>query len=184
MTNLSRRAILALLVVALPVLAAEPIESGLKPGQRPGPYTSLVSVGPQRGQLHCFICETEDKPAVVVFARSLSDGLGKLVRGLDKAVQDNKKADLRAWVTFLNDDQQKFDPLVVAWGKQQSVKSVPLAIFEDLTGPPTFRLHRGADLTILLFVKQKVVKNFSYKDGSLTDAQLDEVLKGVSELVK
>jgi hypothetical protein len=176
--------VVAVLVLTLSAGAADPIESGLKPGQKPGPYTSLVSVGPQRGQLHCFICETEDKPAVVVFARSLSEGLGKLVRGLDKAVLDNKKADLRAWVTFLHDDQQKFDPLVVAWGRQQGIKSVPLGVFEDLVGPPTYRLQRGAELTVLLFVKQKVTRNFAFKDGSLTDAQVEEVLKGIDALVK
>ena len=82
--------VLGLLALAAGVLsgtgrAAEPMESGLKPGQRPGPYTAIVSVGPQRGTLHCFICETEDKPAVAIFARTPTDGLGKLIRGLDQA---------------------------------------------------------------------------------------------------
>lgn len=182
MTTTARCTLLALFT--LPLFAAEPIESGLKPGLRPGPYTALVAAGPQRGQLHCFICETEDKPAVAIFARSLTDGLGKLVRGLDKATLEHKKADLRAWVTFLHDDQQKFDPQVVAWGRQQSIKNTPLGVFEDLVGPPTYRLHRGADLTVLLFVKQKVVKNFAFKDGALTDAQVAEIVKAVDDLVK
>src|SRR5215813_14230736 len=84
--------------------AEGPCVSGLQPGQRPGPYAAIVSAGPNRGQLHCFICETADKPAVVVFARKMSEPLGKLVQGLDKAVLANKKAELRSWVTFLTDD--------------------------------------------------------------------------------
>jgi hypothetical protein len=166
------------------LLAAEPIESGLKAGQRPGPYTSIVSVGPQRGQLHCFICEAEDRPVVIVFSRSLSDPLGKLLRGIDKAVETHKKAELRAWATFLNDDQQKFDPQVVAWSKQHNLRNVPLGVFDDPVGPPTYKLHRGADTTVLLSVKQKVVKSFGFKDAALTDEQVAAVLKGIDELVK
>lgn len=170
----------ALLSVAM---AAEPIESGLKTGQRPGPYTAIVSVGMQRGQLHCFICETEDKPAVVVFSRAMTDSLGKLVRGLDQAAQDHKKADLRAWVTFLNEDQAKFDPQVVAWSRQQNLKGTPLAVFEDVVGPPTYRLNRAAEVTVLLFVKQKVVRNFSFKDAALTEGQIEEIHKAIGELI-
>src|SRR5262245_60984910 len=60
---------LACLAAAGPVFAADPLAPGLAAGQRPGPYSSLVSVGSQRGQMHCFICETKDSPAVIVFAR-------------------------------------------------------------------------------------------------------------------
>ncbi len=182
MTHRTWTRVAAVLIMVLPSLAAEPIESGLKVGQRPGPYTSIVSVGPERGQLHCFICETADRPAVIVFAHSLNDSLGKVVRGLDKALVEHKKADLRGWVTFLHDDQAKFDPQVVAWSKAQNVGGVPLGVFEDAGGPPTYRLHRGAELTILLSVKQKVVRSFGFKDGALTDAQVAEVLKAVDAL--
>jgi hypothetical protein len=110
-----RTARFSALVIAAAFLAAEPVASGLRPGQRPGPYSSLVSVGTQRGQSHCFICETADLPAVIIFARTLSDPLGKLAQRLDKALADHKDAELRAWVTFLSDDQTSLDPKVVEW---------------------------------------------------------------------
>jgi hypothetical protein len=176
-----RAAILALLAgIACP--AAEPCVSGLKPGQRPGPYAALVAVGPQRGQAHCFICETADRPAVIVFARDLGEPLGKLVRGLDKALADHKGAELRAWVTFLGDDQTALDPKVVAWGKKQAVRTVPLGVFEDAGGPPSYRLSRDADVTVLLSVKQKVVRNFAFRPGELTDARIADVLKAVPDI--
>jgi hypothetical protein len=164
--------------------AEEPCQSGLKPGQRPGPYTALVAVGPERGQLHCYICETGDRPAVVVFARELSDGLGKLVTRLDKAVAEHRKAELRAWVTFLADDQPALDPKVVRWGQQHAIRHVPLAVFEDTGGPPSYRLAKEADVTVLLFVKQKVVANFAFRAGELTEARADEVLKSLPQIVK
>lgn len=164
-------------------LSADPCQSGLKPDQRPGPYASLVAVGPQRGQQHCFVCETAQRPAVIVFARSMSAPLGKLARGIDTAVAANKSAELRAWVTFLSDDQPGLDPQVVKWAKQHAVTNVPLGIFEDIVGPPTYLLSREADVTVLLAVKQKVVANFAYRAGELDDAATADILRAVTRLV-
>jgi hypothetical protein len=184
MQRLTRRFLPALVVAAFVCVAAEPAATGLKPGQRPGPYSVLVSVGPQRGKSHCFICETADRPAVIVFARSLSDPLGKLVRGLDKAIRDHKDAELRAWVTFLSDDQTALDPKVVEWSRKQRIRSVPLAVFEDVTGPPSYLIGRDADVTVLLSVKQKVVHNFTFRAGELNDERREAILKAVAAMVK
>jgi hypothetical protein len=177
-------ALFALCAAGLFAPADGPCVSGLVPGQRPGPYSSLVSVGTQRGQSHCFICETEDRPAVIVFARHIDDPLGKLVRGLDKALVDHKAAELRAWVTVLAEDQAALDPKILEWAKQQAVKGVPLSVFEDAGGPPSYKLSRDADVTVLLFVKQKVVRNFAFRAGELNDERVKEVLKAVPEVVK
>jgi hypothetical protein len=171
-------------VLGTACLAGEPVASGLRPGQRPGPYSSLVSVGPERGQSHCFICATADRPAVIVFARRLSDPLGKLVRGLDKELSDHKDAELRAWVTFLSSDQTALDPKVVDWSKKQSVRNVPLGVFEDVVGPPSYLISRDADVTVLLSVKQKVVKNFAFRAGELNDERIADILKAVPTITK
>jgi hypothetical protein len=167
---------LILLMVAL-AAADEPCKSGLQPKQRPGPYSALVAVGPQRGQQHCYICEAADKPIMIVFARSLSEPLGKLVHRMDKLLALNKKAGLQGWVTFLHDDATALDPQVVHWGKQHATGSVPLAIFEDTVGPPTYLLNREADVTVLLSVRQKVVANFAYRKGELNDAAIEQIVK-------
>jgi hypothetical protein len=171
-------------VAGIASLAAEPVVSGLKTGQRPGPYSSLVSVGTERGQSHCFICATADRPAVIVFARTLSDPLGKLARGLDKALADHKESELRAWVTFLSDDQTALDPNVVEWSKKHALRNVPLSVFEDVVGPPTYRLSRDADVTVLLSVKQKVVRNIAFRAGELNDERIAEILKTIPQITK
>jgi hypothetical protein len=162
--------------------ADEPCKSGLQPSQRPGPYSSLVAVGPQRGQQHCFVCEAADKPVVIVFARSLSEPLGKLVQRIDKAVAERKAADLRGWVTFLGEDQTGLDPKVVQWSQKYAIKSVPLGIFEDTVGPPTYLLARDADVTVLFSVKQRVVANFAFRAGELNDTAIDNMLKAVPKI--
>jgi hypothetical protein len=172
----------ALLVIFTNDARADPCRSGLKVNQRPGPYSSVVATGPMRGQTHCFICEAADRPIIIVFARSLSDPLGKLVRGIDKVIEQHKKSDVRAWVTFVGADQPTFDPHVVAWGQKQAIKTVALAIFEDADGPPTYLLNREADVTVLLSVKQRVRHNFAFRSGELTDAAIADILKSLPEI--
>jgi hypothetical protein len=142
----------------------------------------VVCTGTHRGESHCFVCETADRPAVIVFTRELSDPLARLVRGLDRALADHRKAQLRAWVTFLHEDQSGYDPLVVRWAKKHAIRNVPLGVFEDVEGPPSYKLSRDAEVTVLLCVKQKVVRNFAFRPGELTDARVDAVLKAVPEL--
>jgi hypothetical protein len=173
-----------LLVLSAAIRADDPCVSGLPPGQRPGPYTFVVSTGKERGQLTCFICETGDNPAVLVFARTASKELGNLVAGLDKAVGDPKNSPLRGWVTFLSADQPKMDPQVVEWGKAHAIKAMPLGVFEDPEGPPSYRLAKDADVTVLLFVKQKVVSNFAFRAGELTAKAREDVLKSVPKILE
>jgi hypothetical protein len=159
--------------------AQEPCRSGLQPGARPGPYSSVAVTGSNRGQSHCFICETADKPAVIIFARTLTDPLGKLAQSIDKALGEHKGAELRAWITVLHEDQTSMDAKIVKWAQQHAVSNVPVTVFEDVGGPPSYRIARDADVTVLLSVKQKVVANFAFREGELTDARIAEVLKAL-----
>ena len=163
--------------------SGEPCTSGPQPGQRCGPYAALIATGAERGQSFCYVCQTGDKPAVVLFAHTLSDPFGKLVAELDKAVAEHQKADLRVWVTFLSDRQVELDPQVVKWSQRYAIRRVPLGIFEDPLGPPSYRLAKDADVTVLLFVKQKVIANFAFRSGELKDAQVAEVCKALPRLV-
>jgi hypothetical protein len=164
--------------------AGDPCVSGVTVGGKPGPYTFHVATGPQRGELTCYVCATEDRPAVVVFARSMSDPLAKLVTGLDKALADHKAKELRAWVTFLDDDQTGLDPKLVTWAKKHAIRDVPLGVFADVGGPPTYKLAKDADVTVLFYVKRKVVSNFAFRADEFSDGKADEVLKALPKLLE
>jgi hypothetical protein len=163
--------------------ASDSCRSGLQPGQRPGPYAAVISTGPERGRSHCYICETRDRPAVVIFARNLSDPLGKLASEIDKVVARHDRQELRAWITFLNEDQLQLDPKVVAWSQKYALRHVPSGVFEDSDGPPSYRLNRAAEVTVLLFVKQKVTANFAFRSGELTEAAIAEIMRALPRIV-
>lgn len=164
--------------------AADPCVSGLAPGARPGPYSFILSTGTSRGQAQCFICETADRPAVVVFARTPSESLGKLAAQLDRALTEHKAAELRAWVTFLSNDQTSLDRELVRWSQQHSLKSLPVGCFEDAGGPPSYKLARDADVTVILFARRKVQANFAFRSGELTDDAVKQIVQAVPPLLE
>ena len=174
---------LAVLILVVSTRAEPPLKSGLDPNKRPGPYSSLVVVGQQRGTQHCYICEAEDRPVMIVFARTPSEPLGKLVHGMDEALKKNVAADLRGWVTFLAADAGPLEAKVVDWSRKHATGNVPIAIFEDDLGPPAYRLSREAEVTVLLSVKQKVVANFAFRQGELNAAAIERMLMAISSTV-
>lgn len=155
------------------------LRSGPQVNQRPGPYSALVSVGPQRGTQHCFICEAGDKPTVIVFARQLTPALGRLIHQLDKSLQKNQAKDPRGWVTVLAEDQPTQDAKIVDWAKKNATGNVPIAVFEDLGGPPSYLLHRDAEVTVLFSAQQKVARNFVFRAGELKDGQVENLVKSM-----
>jgi hypothetical protein len=179
---MTRAFAISALLAGISFAAADPCKSGPQPNKRPGPYSALVCVGKERGTQHCYVCESADKPVIIVFARSLSDPLGKLVKQLDGAVKEQKTAEMRSWVTFLADDQTKLDPLVVKWAQQHAI-GLPCAVFEDTVGPPTYLLAKEADVTVLLSVKQKVVANFAFRAGELDDAAIADIVKTIPKIM-
>jgi hypothetical protein len=157
--------------------------SGVPVGKRPGPYSFLVATGPQRGQQTCYVCEQHEgnKPAAVVFARELSPPLAELLTKLEEAgATGPKDSGYKVWMTQL---AEKADLDAIArWAQKQGLKTVPLGAFEDADGPPSYKLAKDADVTVMLFAKQKVVANFAFRAGELDEKRLEEVLKAVPQL--
>ena len=173
----------ALLTLTALTAAQDPIASGPKVGARPGPYLFWLFTGANRGQEQCFICETADRPAVVVFARNPSDALGKLAGKLDKALAEHKSAELKSWITFIGKDHETCDPLLVDWSKQHGLKALPVGALKEKDGPPTYLVAHEADVTVVLFVRRKVVGTFAFRADELTDTTANRVLEALPRLV-
>jgi len=117
-----------------------------------------------------------------VFARSVSDPLGKLLNRLDGMLVKHKETELRAWTTVIAADQTAMDAKIVEWSKKHATGNVPIAVFEDKVGPPAYRLSPDADVTVLVSVKRSVVANFAFRGGELNDAAIDDIAKAVAKV--
>ena len=156
--------------------------SGVPVGKRPGPYSFLVATGPQRGQQTCYICEQHEgnKPAVIVFARSTSEPLGKLLTKLESESFANKDSGCKVWMTLLA-EKADLDALA-KWSQNAGLKISPVGTYEDADGPPSYKLHKDADVTVMMFTKQKVIANFAFRAGELDDKAIENVMKAMPGL--
>ena len=177
-----RLAFLAMMLTAA-LAVADPCESGLKPGLRPGPYSFNVATGPERGQQTCYVCSTGDKPAIVIFSRKPSDALGKLINRCDDFLQAQPKDAVKSWMTILGEKTISLDDLA-KWSKNAGIKAVPVGVFDDPVGPPTYKLHGDADVTVLLWVNRKVVANFAFRAGELDDAAIKKIVEAFPKLLE
>jgi hypothetical protein len=177
-----KHTILALAFLVSPAFAADPCVSGTPVGKRPGPYSFLVATGPQRGQQTCYICEQHEggKPAAVVFAKSLSDPLGKLMAKLEAARPAKNDPGYKTWLTHTTATAD-LDALA-KWAQTNGLKGVPVGAYEDADGPPAYKLAKDADVTVLLFVKERVVANFAFRNGELDDKAIETLMKSVPKL--
>jgi hypothetical protein len=171
-----------ILVFGGAAFAADPCVSGVAVGQRCGPYSFLVATGPERGKQTCFICEQMDKPTAVVFVRTLSNATGKLVAALDAEMTAHKDEGFKAWMTQLA-PKADLDALA-KWAQNQGLKNAPVGVFEDVDGPPSYKISAEADVTVMLFVNQKVSANYAFRAGELTDDKIKTVVKDTAALFK
>jgi len=170
-----------ILLIATVALAGTPVRSGLDIGQRPGPYSSLVVVGPQRGTQHCFVCESENKPIVIVFARTPAEPVGKLVHQLDGLIKKST-AELRGWATFLASDALPLEPKLITWSQKHATGGMPITVFEDVTGPPAYRLAADADVTVSLSADRKVIATYAYRSGELNDSAIAAIVQAAGKM--
>jgi hypothetical protein len=104
-----------------------------------------------------------------------------LVKKLDKATADHADCKMAAFVILLTDDD-KMEGKLKELAEKEGIKKVMLGI-ESQTGPPKLKIAKDADVTVLLYVKKSVKKNYAFGKGELTDKNVDEVVGAVKEIL-
>jgi hypothetical protein len=169
--------------------AAEPLKSGLQPGESiPGPFHYLNVNGPHAGKPHCLVCEFGLRPTVLVFVRDLpadKSPLTDLLQRLDEAVSRYKNAELRAGVVVLSEDFAKEGARKELIRKLESsardLRQIPVAV-DGATGPEKYKINKEADVTVLLYDKQRVLANFAFVKGKLTEQDVTAIMAAVIKM--
>src|SRR5947207_5209222 len=96
----------AVAVLSLSVaLAGEPVKAGPQKGEDlPGPFHPLNVTGDNAGEKACLFCKFGGNPVAMVFARSATPEVTKLVKQLDAAIAKHKDAELCGCAIFCSDD--------------------------------------------------------------------------------
>jgi len=201
-------AVLLLIATFAALEAGEALQSGppkgkLIPGQFE-PHAPYNLNGKRKESHHCLVCEYIHEPVVLIFAREPAkdkgQGLNDLLKKLDKAVEDYKRDELRAFVVFLSPDANSSanDPKLTDPAKLveeatareklierlkphvEGLKNVIACIY-PAAGPKGYALSDKADVTALYYVKYKVLANAAFKEDELQPKDADAFLKTVTD---
>jgi hypothetical protein len=170
-----------LLLTALAV-AAEPVKSGLQPGEKITTIFEPINVtGPHAGEPYCLICENGLSPVVMIFAREASPALFRLLAKIDAATAQHQRDQLGSFAVFLSDKEELRDELAVA-SKKHGLKHLILST-ERPAGPEGFNVSPEADVTVVLYREHEVKANHAFRKGELNDAAADRMLADLPKIL-
>jgi hypothetical protein len=107
--------------------------------------------------------------------------LTSLVKKLEQATVDHKDAKVAVWVVLLTDDD-KAEEKLKELAEKENLKKVILAI-ENPAGPKDYKLSKDADVTVLLYAKKVVKKNYAFEKGKLTGTESDEIAGAIKDIL-
>ena len=100
-----------------------------------------------------------------------------LVKKIDAATAKNSDARMGSFVVFLSDDEKLPDQLK-ALAEKAGLKECVLTI-DNPAGPRGYKVAKDADVTVVLYVNQKVKANYAFKKGELKQADIDKIVAEV-----
>lgn len=137
----------------------------------------LVASGPERGKLHCYVCEQSEKEGVIIFTKKMSDGLSKVAVLIEK--QSKARPEFKGWVTLVSEDSTQ-DANLLKWANEHNLAGTPVGRFEYNPGPPAYRLSSDNVTEVFVFKAGKVLHSLKAKDEAEVEklpAKLEEILK-------
>lgn len=120
---------------------------------------------------------------VSIFAREITDALTGLVKEVDTVVGKNKDKKMAAFVVLLSDDPDAAEPKLKELAKKHGIKNTPLTVFDGIAGPERYKIAKEADVTVLMWTRQKVAVNHAFRKGDLKKASIKEIVADTSKIL-
>lgn len=131
-------------------LQAEPLQSGPQVGEKvPGPFSPLNITGTNAGEKCCQYCKCGSRPAVAVFARTVTPAVIQLLKTIDRTAAANREQGLGSYAVFCSDEEQIGRQLQGIAQKEQ-LQNIVLTVYKG-NGPEKYRLSSAADVTVLVY---------------------------------
>jgi len=171
-----------LLAIAAPLSAAEPLKSGLQPGEKITTiFEPLNITGEHAGEPYCLICENGLSPVAMLFAREVNEPLLNLLGKLDEVTAKNRDQEMGSFVVFLNETDALRQQLAAA-AKQRGLKRIVLCAYAP-AGPDGFHVAADADLTVVLYREHEVKANHAFRRGELTATASENILADLPKIL-
>lgn len=174
---------LGLVLSGLQPVNAGDLKSGLQPGEFPKAFYVTDVTGPAASTKLCYRCQYGARPVVSLFVRNMDEKTTKLIKELDAVVAKNADKKMAAFVTVLTDDPDAQEAALKRIADEQKIVATPLAVFENKSGPPTYKIASEAYVTVMMWVDSNVKVNYAFEAGKLTDEMIAKVVKDTAEIL-
>ena len=120
---------------------------------------------------------------VTIFARKITEPLTSLVKKIDGLVAKNKDKKLKAFVVLLSDDADADEAKLKELAKKHKIKATPLTVFEGIAGPPSYKIAKDADVTVLMWDRRKVKVNYAFGKDGLNKKAVKAIVKDTAKIL-
>ena len=116
----------------------------------------------------------------MIFAREISGPLTSLVKKIDEATAKNSSCRMGSFVVFLGDtEKSKLEDL----SKKESLQQTVVTQMDAPSGPPSYKVAKDAEVTVVLYNKRKVAANFTFGKGQLSDKDVDKIVEALPKIL-
>lgn len=175
---------IAICLLANAVLAAEPVESGLRVGEEAVTFDVLDCSGPRMGGTLCYRCAYANRPVVAIFVRRLGDDVANLIKKVDDAVAKHPDKRPAAFVVYLADKPAGIAARLKKLSDMTGLAKTPLTLFPSSEGPDGYHLSPEADVTVLVWSDVKVRASRAFGKERLSEDDVKNVLDDALKVIK
>ena len=146
-------------------------------------FTVMDVTGPHAGESLCYRCQFQDRPVVSVFTREVNDELATLVKQIDGVVGKNQKEKMAAFVVVLSDNPNSNTGPLKSLASKHGLKNTPLTIYDDAMGPPSYKISKSADFTVMMWVDGQLKVNEAFQKGQLSPQKVAQVVQKTGSIL-
>jgi len=175
-------------LVCSPLLTAGELKSGPQVGAKlPGPFQALTVLNAEKpdaaGKKADYVEEYGQNPVVLVVARMDSDALRSLLERVNGEVARHKmdKKKVHALLVMLSDDDD-LEQKLKDFAEKHRIKHVSLST-DSAAGPSEWRIADDADVTVILYNRQKVEANHAFAKGELNEKAIGTVIADLPKII-
>ena len=155
--------------------AKEAMESGPSEGDRLGAFSvtkiaGAESDGVDEGRNLCYRCKNGKRPQVMVFTRSTSPKVLELVQQLDKAIEQNEEAQLRAFVNLIGESKEDLSDEAKDFAAKAKTANIPFVVPNEFeNGPDNYGINAKAAVTVVMASQSKVRASYAVANADALD---------------
>jgi hypothetical protein len=118
----------------------------------------------------------------MIFARDLSDPLASLAKKIDAATAKNMEHKMGSFIVFLNDDEE-LDKKLKDLADKEHLSKISMATMSNKSGPEAYKIDKDAEVTVILYNKNKCEATYAFKKGEMTESDVDKIVADVTKIV-